>query len=210
VGGLQTRGKTYLARPDNIAKFTNGRFVPPRGQLAAAAQPLDGPMPPAPRALPAADAPDPDRRTGLLLHSEDLSPGYLLSAIRPATCLRLATDLSIGPLKPAEHVAAFRDSVASDMTRRWADRLGADTPTAETTDAVRDWAAREKLEQIVTPYAPVGPEASRLAALARIPGLPLIVQLRRDYDSNAWPHATRGFFPFKEKIPRLLGDLGLA
>ncbi|MEM1289778.1 MAG: FAD-binding domain-containing protein, partial [Pseudomonadota bacterium] len=28
VGGLHTRGKTYLARADNIAKFTNGRFRP--------------------------------------------------------------------------------------------------------------------------------------------------------------------------------------
>ncbi len=26
VAGLQTKGKTYLARPDNIAKFTDGRF----------------------------------------------------------------------------------------------------------------------------------------------------------------------------------------
>jgi deoxyribodipyrimidine photo-lyase len=96
------------------------------------------------------------------------------------------------------------------MTRRWADRLGEDLSVAETTDAVRDWAARENIEQIVTPYAPVGPEASRLQKLSDDPELPPVVPLRRAYDTEAWPHATKGFFPFKEKIPRLLGNLGLA
>jgi deoxyribodipyrimidine photo-lyase len=209
VGGLQTRGKTYLARPDNIAKFTNGRFVPPKGQLASAAPPLEGAMPPAPRTLPPTERPSPGKRSGLLLHTEDLSPGHLLDAIQPESCLRMATDMTIGPLKPAVHVAAFRDAAAADMTRRWADRLGADIPVAKSLDAVRDWAARENIEQIVTPYAPVGPEASRLATLNDDPQLPPVVQLRRTYDSDAWPHATKGFFPFKKKIPHFLAALGL-
>lgn len=38
VAGLQTAGKTYLARPDNIAKFTNGRFF--KSGLATSAQPV--------------------------------------------------------------------------------------------------------------------------------------------------------------------------
>jgi deoxyribodipyrimidine photo-lyase len=29
----------------------------------------------------------------------------------------------------------------------------------------------------------------------------------RDYDAAAWPHATAGFFKFKEKIPKFLGQL---
>ena len=39
VGGLHTRGKTYLARPSNIEKYTEGRFAP-YGQLAPSAAPL--------------------------------------------------------------------------------------------------------------------------------------------------------------------------
>jgi len=38
VGGLHTRGKTYLARADNIAKYTEGRFNPV-GRLARSAPP---------------------------------------------------------------------------------------------------------------------------------------------------------------------------
>jgi deoxyribodipyrimidine photo-lyase len=34
-------------------------------------------------------------------------------------------------------------------------------------------------------------------------------RLRRDWDSLCWPRATRGFFAFREEIPRLLGELAL-
>ena len=41
VAGLQTRGKHYLARPGNIARYTDGRFEPVGLNIAAG--PLDGP-----------------------------------------------------------------------------------------------------------------------------------------------------------------------
>jgi deoxyribodipyrimidine photo-lyase len=36
-----------------------------------------------------------------------------------------------------------------------------------------------------------------------------VVQMTKDYDQSAWPHATHGFFRFKEKIPALINELGL-
>ncbi|MBF9061264.1 DNA photolyase, partial [Rhodobacterales bacterium HKCCSP123] len=53
VAGLQTRGKHYLARPDNIARYTEGRFAP--AGLVSDAAPLEGPAPPQRRAAPAGD-----------------------------------------------------------------------------------------------------------------------------------------------------------
>ena len=44
VGGLQTRGKHYLARAANIAEYTDGRFDP-RGELDEAAAPLPADAP---------------------------------------------------------------------------------------------------------------------------------------------------------------------
>jgi deoxyribodipyrimidine photo-lyase len=64
-------------------------------------------------------------------------------------------------------------------------------------------------QQIVTPYAPVGPVADDLARIEtalRSKGITL-ARVRKDYDSAAWPHATHGFFRFKEKIPALLGAM---
>ncbi|MFN9902583.1 MAG: FAD-binding domain-containing protein, partial [bacterium] len=72
VAGLQTPGKIYLATPDNIARYTNGRFAP-RG-LAVSANalveaPLEKPVPLAP--LTAIDRSLPSI---LLATHEDLHP----------------------------------------------------------------------------------------------------------------------------------------
>lgn len=40
VAGLQTPGKHYLARADNIARFTSGRWLPQTGELDESARPL--------------------------------------------------------------------------------------------------------------------------------------------------------------------------
>jgi hypothetical protein len=61
------------------------------------------------------------------------------------------------------------------------------------------------------PYAPVGWTGQALAALGpalAARGIGLHV-LRRAWDSLCWPHATRGFFAFRENIPRLVRDLAL-
>jgi len=68
-----------------------------------------------------------------------------------------------------------------------------------------DWAKAEGLEQIVTAYAPQGPVAERLAAAFRKlepMGVHLAVVQRR-WDETAWPHATKGFFQFRDVIPKL-------
>ena len=67
-------------------------------------------------------------------------------------------------------------------------------------------------EQIITPYTPIGPVADALTRIAPIlaaEGVPL-VQIRRAWDENFWPHATKGFFPFKENIPKILKDMGFS
>jgi deoxyribodipyrimidine photo-lyase len=63
---------------------------------------------------------------------------------------------------------------------------------------------------VVTPYAPVGPVADALAEIASSSVRPVALQqVRRPLDSAAWPHATRGFFALKERIPELVDELGL-
>ncbi|MEM6888790.1 MAG: FAD-binding domain-containing protein [Pseudomonadota bacterium] len=209
VAGLQTHGKTYLARPDNITRFTNGRFVPSKGQLASQALPLDRPPPPAPRALPGpADLPT-TGRTGLLLHAEDLAPEFLLAQCTPDHAACLTAMPPSGPLTTAPQVDDFRKAAVRDAAARWSERLGGAPVEVESADAVLEWAKREKLDRIATPYAPVGAVAATLSAVAALPGAPPIIPVMRTYDRMAWPHATKGFFPFKAKIPSFLDQLGL-
>ncbi|MFA8442401.1 FAD-binding domain-containing protein [Yoonia sp.] len=196
VGGLQTIGKTYLARPDNIAKYTEGRFNPTG--LASFAAPLEGAPHPARRPVPVSDSFDPNRRTGLLITEEDLSPGWLLDQLRPVATATLQTTQSRSPLAVSPNVTEFVRGWLHDCSTRFAQRLGPVTEvTAQTLAA---WASAHDLDQIVTSYVPTGPTRDALQDAN-------LVQVLRSYDAAAWPHATHGFFRFKEKIPGLLGQI---
>ena len=196
VAGLQTKGKTYLARADNIAKYTNGRFTP-RG-LATTAVPLEGPEHPMRTPLPTSDVIDPAKRTGLLLTEEDLSPGWLLDRVVPVASATLQTTASRSPLLISDRVSAFVRDSQHDCVKRFAHRLG--PVTSVTPDTIAQWATDNDLAQIVTSYTPTGPTADALSQVS-------ICKIVRPYDAAAWPHATHGFFRFKEHIPSLIGQI---
>jgi deoxyribodipyrimidine photo-lyase len=213
VCGLHTPGKTYLARPANIARFTDNRFNPD-GELAASAPPLSDERTYPLRPLPAAEPLAPGRRFGLLVTEEDGCPEALLGEESPAAVLgALATQLR-SPLPIGEPVKHFAAAAVSDAVNRTARHYGIDGEVAETPDwdaLLVDWARRHRVAAIVTPYAPVGPVRRMLdeagATLER-EGIRLVTP-RRDYDSVAWPHAQRGYFKMKEQIPRILEELGI-
>jgi deoxyribodipyrimidine photo-lyase len=212
VAGIQTPGKHYVARADNIARYTDGRFDP-RGQLDEAPLPLDAPPLPQRRPLPTGGTPAPGLRTGLLLTEEDLSPGALIAGLDIAATAVVTGVAARSPLTVSPAVHAFTDGAVGDTLARHGDRLGpvARIDAAEA-GALRDWARGNGLAQIVHPYVPAGPAADTAQPLldaARTGGL-AVVPLLRAYDAACWPHATAGFFRFREAIPRLLADLSLS
>ena len=201
VAGLQTKGKTYLARPSNIEKYTEGRFAPEG--LARDAVPLKGPDHPARQPLPLPDVIEPGLRTGLMLTPEDLSPGFLAGELGAVQAVAMTSHRAeMSHLQISDRVLDWERAAMEDTAARWRDRLGAITFEED----LADWVRREGLEQVVTPYAPVGVEAQAIDRLAQQSGV-RVVRVRRAYDSAAWPHATHGFFRFKEKIPTLVGAL---
>jgi deoxyribodipyrimidine photo-lyase len=207
VAGLQTKGKTYLARADNIDTYTGGRFRP-KG-LSGTAMPLNGPD--APRVpLPTPQVFDPGQPTALLLHDDDCSPAYLFDqGLAPLATTALMTTRDRSPLHVAPHLDGFVAGAMADVIGRWTDRLGQITPPLSAIDAVARWAKTTGARQIVTPHAPIGPNAAALRRLeaALAPDGIRLVRLQRRFDSTAWPHATAGFFKFKEKIPSLVAGL---
>jgi deoxyribodipyrimidine photo-lyase len=194
VAGIQTPGKHYLARAENIARFTEGRFNP-RGQLNETAEPLDAPPPPPAGRLRAADAP-PAGRVALLLHADDLS-------FRPEGC----EVVGVATLADAPSRSRFAQGrVAAEFTTRALVSAGARLLTAQ---EVAAWAQALGVTRIVTPWAPVGwtaPLLDEVAALCTAEGLALH-RLRRAWDEACWPLAQRGFFPFRAAIPRLTAEL---
>ncbi len=196
VAGMQTQGKTYLARPDNIAKYTNGRFRP--AGLAQVAHPLACPPHPARGPLPVSGTIAPDLRTGLVVTEEDLSPGWLLDQVRPVATAFVRTTQARSPLQVAPQVAGFVTDAMADCHARFGAKLG--TVTFIAADDLPQWREAHGLGQVVTSYLPVGPAADTLRHAS-------LVQPIRQYDQTAWPHAHSGFFRFKDAIPKLLGQI---
>ena len=207
VAGLQTAGKTYLATTDNIARYTNGRFAP-KGLAREAVALSEAPLPPpvAPRAL---QVPETGEPSILLVTHEDLHPESLFWNA-PFSAAMVAAD---PVLLWGDRARRFVSEAAAETARRVETDFGCSTRVIDSLDAETLAAAAKAAgaRQIVMSHAPVGPVADALAQIEPFlsgEGIAL-AQARRGWDDAFWPHATKGFFPFKEHAPNLLREFGL-
>jgi hypothetical protein len=217
VAGLQTAGKTYLATASNISRYTDGRFSP-TGLASTARALVEEPLP-ARRVIPLPDAAPAGSRLGLLLHEDDLNSASLrdehpwLGGDRLVATAAFADPEQRSPFDVSDRVRQFTSAALVDAAARTPDAEG--RPAQVLPDAlpstVLDWAESQSLDAVIVPSAPVGPVQERLVTLAAAlaaEGVTLTT-VRRRWDSLAWPHASRGFFPFRERIPELLRAQGL-
>lgn len=215
VGGLHTKGKTYLARPDNIARYTANH---PQGPLSAEslaedAPPLEEPTEHTrgqldlPGPLSAADLQTP---FALILHDEAAShatldlpraPALIISAARPqnrspGTVSDKVHDFAQGAVRSGAHAAAKAFGVA---TAEW-------TPDASLASLLE----RSGVDHVVTPYLPTGWTRDAL-----MPDLAPLIDNHRahialaDLSRETWPHAKAGFFGVKKKIDAILRQLAI-
>jgi len=230
VAGLQTRGKTYLATAQNIQRYTEGRFRP-HGLATEAVAPEDDAPVPAPSAAPLPEA-IPAGPVALLLHEDDLHAESHAAALEAAGAevVAIASPTAGEPRSPlpastlpvstlpastrgdptAPLVAGFTAAALADGSARAGAHVGVGASALDgiTASSVRAWLRELNLTAIVTPYAPVGPVRDRLDRLANQLASEGITTTRllRPWDAHAWPHASRGFFPFRERIPALLRE----
>jgi len=216
VAGLHTKGKHYLARADNIARYTSGR---PEGALAAArlagdeAEPLTEPQDYArqkldlPAPVTAADLAQP---FALLLHDEAAHHAPLALPAAPALVIAAARPEARSPGQPGQRALDFaRGALASGMAEAAAAFA---CPAAE-------WRAGEPLapllagagvERIALPYLPAGWTRDALAPdLAPLGKEGRLVTLLGDLDRATWPLARAGFFGVAKAIDGLLAECGI-
>lgn len=213
VAGLHTRGKTYQARAWNIAKYTGQRFTPRDTELAAEAQALtaeepEGLPPVSPLRKPV--APEPGLPTLLLITEEDCRvEDFDLGALDVRAAATLSASHLRSSLPVGENVRAFEDAALVDAATR--SGFEATPLQATSVDALSGLAVHRGIRQIVTPYVPEGPLRDWLRgnepALAQAGTR--FCELRRDWDTAVWPHATAGFFKVKQRIPEILHAVGL-
>ena len=208
VGGLHTKGKTYLARADNIQAFTEGRFHP-YGDLALESLALDDGDLPALRAIAPSQAVPNEGRVGLILTEEDCSPESLPLPSAPAAVLvlRAPTEKSLWPTSNA--VKAFVSGAVTEAASRAETAFSSPTKISDNEQwatAVAEWVSAHRFDTIVTPRLPVGPVRKRLLAATDGVDCPL-VEVTRFYDEIVWPHTKKGFFALKKQIPTIVEQL---
>lgn len=214
VGGLHTKGKTYLARASNIEKFTNGRFNP-GGQLSHEARPLtESNLSPTEvlSKFPAVITLEQSQRIGLLISSEDCRPETLNLSHNPVAVLCCTQAGEDDSLMQSIQVRNFKVAAIADAALRAEEHYQSKSEQYDGDAWIKytlEWAKRHQLAYVVTPYASVGPLADQVNALRIIleeNGMSLH-QITREYDQLVWPHAQKGFFKLKAQIPNFLESL---
>ncbi|MEO0544276.1 MAG: FAD-binding domain-containing protein [Pseudomonadota bacterium] len=212
VAGLQTLGKNYIARASNIRKFTNGRFSP--AGLNETAQALPGEPHGKPGQLEPSRPLPSNKKAYFIFAEDDCRPEQLplgTNEVIGGASWNLSenrSDLALGDV-----VASFTRGALDDANSRCSAYFGSTFSSHTGALAIDDIVQEVVLsdaQMVVAPYSPVGharPFMMQLAANFRRNNIDFF-ELRRDWDTRAWPNATKGFFPFKEKIPSLLLDAG--
>ncbi len=212
VGGLQTQGKTYLARADNIADYTKGRFGRPTG-LATDAPPLvdASALERASGIRPAEDGPA--GPAVLVLTDDDMLPEtWSLGRAEIASVVVLEGCHSDARYSP--NVLAFKSAALADAAERAAVHFDVAVQRIDATskDAAKALADVGNGQPIVTSNMTTGWTRSLVQPLLdgqRRSGR-AVHHIRREWDTAFWPHASKGFFQLKEKIPTVLRALGYA
>ena len=224
VCGLQTQGKVYLATAENIERFTEGRHAP-YGLLASEAPPIPADHPiPKPQLLEPRDLHPSGEKTVLIVTEEDLSPEHWpvpradIQGVILIDLINLDDSAADGTKPHSSLVSSFR-SQALESTKV---RLEASGYPAVTLVKGSGEESSASLQSLMTTHLPAGKPTITMmrssVGTIRSRIEPMVAKLaeegfsvrslRRDWDDTLWPHATHGFFRFKEQIPVVLQRLG--
>lgn len=216
VGGLHTKGKTYLARPDNIARYTANQPGGPlaaqglAGEAPALEEPVDQPcqrleLPLAPKAEAFA------RSYALLLHDEGASHVPLKLPHPPALVIGAARPEARSPLPTADVAARFAMQAVAGGVSKAAATFGCPGIDWPADRPLSDILGQAGIEYLALPYLPTGwtrdalmPQIAPLAEQGRV------ITLLPAIDRETWPHARAGFFGVKKKVGPILDDLGIS
>ncbi|MEO0590988.1 MAG: FAD-binding domain-containing protein [Pseudomonadota bacterium] len=215
VAGLHTKGKTYLARADNIAQYTQNQ---PGGALDAQGLAIEAP------ALEEAEEhtraklelPGPlrtaafDHPYALILHEEAASHAPLDLPCPPALVLYADRAAARSPGTAAPAVMAF----AQEATAKGAAQAGAafNCPVKRWDEcaALPQLLREAGIERAVIPYLPVGwTRDALMPEIAPLIDTGCVEVSLSELERATWPHAKAGFFGVKKQVDRILRELGI-
>lgn len=215
VAGLHTKGKHYLARAANIARYTAGRPDGPLGAdgLADHADPLheigeharimpDLPAPLMPQSLAEPFA--------LILHDEAAHHVPLRLAGKPALVIGAARPRARSPREVGAIAESFAAGAVASGCTEAAAAFACPAIDWRPGERLHDLLAKAEIGRLVVPYLPTGWTRDALW-----PDLAPLVQDGRmitalsPLDRATWPLARAGFFGVAKAIPVLMRECGI-
>jgi len=205
VAGLQTPGKAYLARPDNVAKYwedhdslggiDDGVRARIPAETADRSRVVLPEYPEAPPLVPG--------KVALAGHADDLSIETTpLGTVRPDAVALIGQP---GETDSAVKLA-WRSRAMDDASVRWTSHYGTSVARLTRWDALGAWVRENGCDTLVLMAPFVGPEADAWRPVRRKlqdAGL-RVVECRRSWDQRLFPAARAGFFPFWHKARPVL------
>ena len=217
VAGLHTKGKQYIATAENIGKYTQGRFNPEGLELNSThtAQIMAPYSDYEAVATPAFPAPDPIKKSILLIHNEDL---YVEASPIADLNIREIIALGQGIIAPEKsfsaNVNSFKDLAFKDQIQRAEKHFGKPVQLMDSNPELHCFLEQIDVEstQLVCLRPKVGFWRDYFHSMtARFPAIAATLrEVERTWDTVLYPHATGGFFKFKKAIPKVIRQLGIS
>tara|TARA_S200000501_G_C20837030_1_gene749829 strand:- start:49 stop:1200 length:1152 start_codon:yes stop_codon:yes gene_type:complete len=206
VAGLQTIGKNYIARADNINKFTNFKFNPVN-ELDETAEPI--------QIQPNLNQQIINKEfekisfsnledIGLVINKNDFTLDSLLKKDLDFEICLFKSDNSL--INQSVLIKNFENNLYEEIIND-----NSHISYAESNEGLIDWITKFKIKNLIIPYETKGKYLlSRKNFLNKFTNYNVNVFFYlREWDRLAFPYAKKGFFPFKNKIPELLKKQGL-
>lgn len=216
VAGLHTKGKHYLARADNIARYTAGR---PEGALDAPGLAGDEAAPLSeaqdygrqkldlPRAVTAGDLAQP---FALLLHDEAAHHAPLALPGAPALVIGAARPEARSPGDLGAHARRFAQGALTHGMAEAAAAFGRPAVEWRPGTPLAPLLAQAGIDRIALPYVPAGWTRDALwPDLADFADEGRLVVLLHDLDRATWPLAKAGFFAVGKAAEGVLAQCGI-
>ena len=209
VAGLQTKGKNYLAKSENIKKFTRNRYYP-KDQLNEYELPIEDKN--NLNSIVKTKIPYKEilidklskKNLGLVLTNNDLSLDKVIDSFNISNYEKC---IFYNKINKSKVVQSFNQSLFSEVANT--------TSKGELISSFQgliDWVTSKKIKNLIIPYETVGSKILNVKEYLNILR-PIDVKCHfylRDWDKISFPFANKGFFQFKKKIPDLLLKNGIS
>ncbi len=204
VAGIQTKGKSYLAKDWNIQKFTKNRFKPKESDFSAIPAKINY-IEYKMNSIKFHEASEFDwGQSGLLVTSEDM---HVLSSNRINFPLQNAYILSLTDTEKAsysENVSNFKQAISlsnKELLSAHIQDIEMQSMDLDQIEQIISWAQQKNIKNIITLACPCGHVRDFINILKNELKKESIniIKIYRDYDMKYWNLASGSFFNFFKK-----------